>query len=75
MIKPLNMVNSGKKVEIVEIRAGRGLMIKLSEMGLHIGSIIEVVFNSGRGPLIISKNGARFALGAGMAFKIIVKEI
>ncbi|MGB9682369.1 MAG: FeoA family protein [bacterium] len=72
---PLSMVSSGERVEIVMVNAGRGLNMKLAAMGLYPGTTIEVVSDARRGPLIISKEGMRFALSLGMAHKILVRPI
>ncbi|MCK5534340.1 ferrous iron transport protein A [bacterium] len=73
-MKPLSCVLSGEKVEIVEIRGGRGLVTKLLNMGFYPGVKIAVVSNNGYGPLIVAKKEIRLGLGFGMAQKIFVKE-
>ncbi len=60
-------------MEIVEIRAGRGLAMRLANMGFYPGAVVEVISNVGRGPLIIAKGGVRLGLGFGMAHKIWVR--
>ncbi|MCK4532751.1 ferrous iron transport protein A [bacterium] len=72
-MKALNKTLTGEKVEIVEIRGGRGLVTKLLNMGFYPGVIVEVISNCGYGPLIIAKDGMRLGLGFGMAQKIFVK--
>ncbi len=72
-MKPLNKTLMGEKVEIVEIRGGRGLVTKLLNMGFYPGVMVEVVSNCGYGPLIVAKDGMRLGLGFGMAQKIFVK--
>ena len=72
-MKPLNKTLTGEKVEIVEIRGGRGLVTKLLNMGFYPGVMVEVVSNCGYGPLIVAKDGMRLGLGFGMAQKIFVK--
>ena len=70
---PLSMIKPGEKVEIAEIRAGRGLSVRLANMGFYPGVIIDVISNLKQGPLIIAKEGTRLGLGFGMASKIFVK--
>ncbi len=72
-MRPLSMVNPGEKVELAEIRAGRGLSTRLADMGFYPGVVIEVISNFGRGPLIVAKQGIRLGLGFGMAHKIWVR--
>ncbi|RKX70802.1 hypothetical protein DRP53_03830 [candidate division WOR-3 bacterium] len=70
---PLSAVEPGRRVEIVEIRAGRGLIMRLATMGFYPGTVIDVISNIGRGPLIIAREGIRLGLGFGMANKIWVR--
>jgi len=69
---PLSMVNPGKRVQIIEIKGGRGIVSKLSNMGFYPGTIIEVISNR-NGPLIVAKENMRLGLGFGMAHRILVR--
>ncbi|MCD6257959.1 ferrous iron transport protein A [Candidatus Aerophobetes bacterium] len=71
---PLSMVNPGQKVQIVQIRGGRGLVSKLANMGFYPGVIVEVISNR-NGPLIVAREGIRLGLGFGMAHKILVRPL
>ncbi|MBO3801858.1 MAG: FeoA domain-containing protein [Candidatus Brockarchaeota archaeon] len=70
----LSLVEGGKVVRIVSIEAGIGLARRLMEMGMFIGSIVTVVEQS-YGHIVVDVKGARFALGRGMANKIVVEVI
>ena len=70
----LTMVPPGKKVKVVSLAGGRGLWKHLADMGLSIGSEIELLNNGIPGPLIIGVKETRLAIGFGMARKIMVKE-
>lgn len=72
-IIPLSTARPGEKVEIVDVRAGRGLYMRLANMGFYPGTSIEVVSNVGRGPMIVARGGIRLALGFGMAQKVFVR--
>lgn len=74
MITRLSSVGRGTTVRIVSIEAGMGLARRLMEMGMFIGSIVTVVEQS-YGHVVVDVRGARFALGRGMANKIIVEVI
>ncbi|MEM0003449.1 MAG: FeoA domain-containing protein [Thermoproteota archaeon] len=74
MITRLSLVEGGKVVRIVSIEAGIGLARRLMEMGMFIGSIVTVVEQS-YGHIVVDVKGARFALGRGMANKIVVEVI
>jgi len=70
---PLSMVNSGRKVRLLAVRAGRGLQARLAAMGLVPGAELEVIRNSHHGPFIVSVKDTRLVLGRGMAHKIEVE--
>lgn len=74
MITRLSLVERGRVVRIVAIEAGMGLARRLMEMGMVIGSTVTVVEQS-FGHVIVEVRGARFALGRGMANKIVVEVI
>lgn len=69
---PLSMVEPGREVTIVEIRAGRGLKERLLSMGLIPGERLKVLNNWGRGPFLVQVKGNKVALGYGIAHKILV---
>jgi ferrous iron transport protein A len=70
---PLAMVETGRKVKLVSVNAGHGLVGRLISMGLVPGMEIEVIRNASQGALIVSAGGSRIMLGRGMAQKIQVK--
>jgi len=69
---PLVMAGPMEKVVVTEIQGGRGLTARLTDMGLTPGVEVEIVSNSGGGPVIVSIGDTRLALGRGMANKIMV---
>ncbi len=70
---PLSMVESGREVRLVSVRAGRGLAQRLAEMGFVPGVEIRVASNSGAGPIIVLIKGSRLVLGRGVAHKMLVQ--
>ncbi len=70
---PLAFVPEGRKVTVSEVRAGPGMLRRLSSMGLHPSSLVEVVC-ADRGSLIVAVAGCRYALSRGMAMKVLVQE-
>ena len=70
--KPLSKVESGKKVKLVRIDAGRGLNSRLASMGLVPNVEITVVNNGHPGPFVINVKNCKMMLGKGMARKIMV---
>ena len=71
-IVPLALVSSGKKVKIVSIVGGRGLREHLVNMGLDVGSEIEVLKQGKPGSFLVAVKETRLAIGQGMAQKIMV---
>ena len=70
---PVSIVQEGKEVEIVRLLGGRGFVAQLQERGLYPGSSVGIVRNSG-GAVLLSVGTTRFAIGRGMADRILVKE-
>ena len=70
----LDHIKEGKRVKIIKIDTGRGLMVRIKNLGVLEGDTIKVIHNT-RGPIIIGKGDLRLALGRGMSHKIIVEEL
>ena len=70
---PLIFVKESKEVEVVSIEAGREAFIRLQEMGILPGARLKVIVNS-NGPMIVGVGDSKFALGRGIASKIIIRE-
>ena len=73
-IIPLSTVQSGRKVKLATIEAGRGLNSRLVSMGLVPNVEITVVSNNRPGPFVISVKNSKMMLGRGMAHKIMVSS-
>jgi len=71
---PLILANKNTEYEVVRISSGHGSFAKLLEMGIMPGAKLKVVYNA-KGPIIVSINGSRYALGKGLASKIVVREV
>jgi ferrous iron transport protein A len=78
-VSPLALLREGETGEIVDPAGGRDSGHKghrcrehLENMGLRPGKRVEMIANSGCGPLILRLDEARIALGRGMAMKIYV---
>lgn len=69
---PLSMVRPGCKVRLVGVRAGRGLVQRLSAMGLVPGVELEVLKVAGRGPMVVRVKETRLMLGRGLAHRVMV---
>ncbi|MCW8835945.1 MAG: ferrous iron transport protein A [Rhodospirillales bacterium] len=72
---PLALATPGERLRIAAIRAGKGLGRRLYDIGLPIGAEVEVLQREGHGRLIVARDQARVALGAGASQKIMVTLI
>lgn len=68
---PLAMADPEQRLRVVGLRAGRNLDRRLTDLGLNLGTELCVVQRRGGG-LVVRRGETRFALGAGMAMKILV---
>jgi ferrous iron transport protein A len=68
---PLAMAQEGERLRIHLLRGGKGLEMRLTALGLNVGSELTVSQRSGDS-LVVLRGDARIALGAGMAHKIMV---
>lgn len=59
---------------IMSVEAGMRLFNRLASMGICEGTEIKLIKNSAGGPIIIEAGGSRFAIGRGMAQKIVVEK-
>jgi len=71
-VMPLAMISAGEVVRVVDIRAGRGLIRRLTDMGLTPGVNIKIINSQRPGPVVIELRGSRLVLGHGVAQKIMV---
>ncbi|WP_342305864.1 FeoA family protein [Methanolobus sp. ZRKC5] len=72
-IIPLVMMPEGKNSKIISINAGSSLLNRLRSMGFIENTLLKVKRGI-NGSLIVSINGCDYALGRGMASKIMVQE-
>lgn len=68
------MADEGARVRVVALRGGVGLERRLTDMGLNVGSELTVKQRRGDA-LVVCRGETRFALGDGMAHKIIVEPL
>lgn len=71
---PLSLVDEGARVRVVALRGGAGLDKRVTEMGLNVGCELVVRQRQGGG-LVVMRGETRFALGGGMAHKILVEKV
>ncbi|TCS64349.1 FeoA family protein [Varunaivibrio sulfuroxidans] len=69
---PLALARGGERLRIAAFKTGKGLGKRLGDLGLHKGSVIDVVLHQRNGSVVVSDGNNRVALGAGAAQMIIV---
>jgi Fur family transcriptional regulator, ferric uptake regulator len=74
-IIPLDMAKPGELLVIEDITGGDSARMRLMTMGLRQGDEIEVITNNGQGQLVVAVEFQRYALGRGLAQKILVQPI
>lgn len=70
---PLSLSQLGKQVQVSAIKGGNNLMKRLLAMGITEGSALTVI-QHGEG-LVVRCQDTRWALGHGMAHKILVTDM
>ncbi len=68
---PLAMASPGERVKVTDLKGCGKHTAHLSDLGLHMGSELEVITCNG-GPIVVASKGSRIALGRGVARKIMV---
>ena len=73
MRMPLAMLSEEEEATVVEVKGGKGLVRRLSELGLTPGAKVKVLFSNSPGPVVIDVRGSKIALGRGLLMRIFVK--
>lgn len=66
----LSEIAAGKSVKLLEICGGKGICSRINRMGMTTDSLIKVVRNDGKGPVIVEQDGCRIVLGRGVASRM-----
>ena len=74
-LKPLALVKKDFCASVRMIEGGRGIKARLSSMGIMPGVAVEMLTNTGQGPIIVKVMGAQLALGRAMASKIYIDRL
>ncbi len=75
MIVPLSSLRPGESGIVVTLQGGAGFRNRLLGMGIAPGAVVHVLEMYNAGPIIVNVSGTRFALGRGMASKILVRRL
>jgi ferrous iron transport protein A len=72
---PLAFLSEGEEGNVVEVRGGRGLAQRLTDMGLTPSTRVLVIRSCPPGPMLVSFRDSRIALGRGITMKIFVNRL
>ncbi|MFO8082565.1 MAG: FeoA family protein [Armatimonadota bacterium] len=65
----------GEAGEIIDVRGGRGVVRRLTELGLAPGVRVRLVTDAGSsGPVIVKVGDAKIGIGRGMARRVLVRQ-
>jgi len=68
----LAFLSEGEEGNILEVRGGKGVVQKLSDLGLTPSTKIKVIKSNPPGPMLVEVRKARIALGRGFTMKIMM---
>jgi len=71
-LMPLDKAKPGERLVIRQINGGPGARMRLLTMGLRIGDRVDIITNQNRGQVVVAADLKRYALGRGLAEKILV---
>ncbi|MDD5987590.1 MAG: FeoA domain-containing protein [Eubacteriales bacterium] len=71
---PLTLANAGDEMLVRKVNGTKEVKKHLEDMGFVDGAVVKVVSKVGKGNLVISVKGARFALGSQLAMKIMADK-
>ncbi len=69
---PLTLIREGERVKVARVSGDRGLVRRMTDLGLRPGMEIEIVSSSRTGAFVIRLGEQRLGVGYGMAKKIFV---
>ena len=69
---PLSTTQIGDRVVINQILSGQNMELRLSQMGLTLGSEVQIISKTKSGSVIICIQDEQIGLGAGMAERVMV---
>ena len=72
--KPLAALGSDQIAQVRQLVGGRGFIGRLTSLGFTLGARVQMLRNSGRGPIIVLVRDTRLALGRGEALKVMVTQ-
>ena len=74
-LMPLVSAKQGERLEIKDFVGGANARMRLLTLGLRVGDKIDVLTNLSKGQVVVAVDYKRYALGRGLAKKILVEPI
>lgn len=71
---PLPFATFGREVVVSRLAGGEGMRRRLMDMAIYPGAKVRLLSSFGRGRIVVQVGEARFALGRGIAYRIMVRE-
>jgi ferrous iron transport protein A len=71
-MKSLGDARVGERVIIKQLSGGRDFTSRVAALGFTLGTVITILQNYGKGPVIVALRDSRVALGRGEAIKVLV---
>ena len=72
-LSTLDHLSVGATAVVRELDGGNEFSGRLAAMGLVLGAALQVMQNSGKGPMLVRVRDTRLALGRGEACRIVVE--
>jgi ferrous iron transport protein A len=74
-VLPLHHMRAGESGQVFDVRGGRGVVRRLTELGLAPGVRVRMVTDSGSyGPVIVKVGDVKIGIGRGMARRVFVRH-
>ncbi|MEL9908870.1 MAG: FeoA family protein [Desulfurococcus sp.] len=74
MATTLDHVKPGSRARIINILHQGGWVYRMYQLGVFPGVEVEVVYNDGRGPIVLRVGDSEIVVGRGLARRIIVES-
>ena len=75
VLSTLDHLSVGATAVVRELDGGNEFSGRLAAMGLVLGAALQVMQNSGKGPMLVRVRDTRLALGRGEAQRILVERV
>jgi ferrous iron transport protein A len=74
-LQPLSDLAAKRRASVQVLRGGKDFTGRMAVLGFVPGSVVTVIQNYGRGPVLVTVKDVRIALGRGEALKVLVEVL